>query len=368
MAATLDDLLYVATAQRVDIRSYLDKIEAALTKGPPAGAPAGGPAAPSAGLMTGLTTGSARIIGLFGALEKSLTSFGSQVAKFVGQASPVHVMRLNLAIADLQAVIGRALIPVIEKVTVLVRKLADAFINLSPEAQKFAAGLGVGAGIGATIAAVATAFKLLVGVFGRVPIIIGTLISAFVGVATTMDSGKAVISAFDGVMKGAITLFETLARAIMPILEAGLVPILETLGEAFKRLAETLRMTVNSVRSLFGLKRLEDGGRSSTGAAVRNVEIGDVQSYINKAYRNAYMGAGEEGKDQQKRAADYLEKIHNILQKSNPLAPDPGSLGSVQPGFNRLGAPGLGRGIDTLVAPILAPARFAVEGMRALFG
>lgn len=381
MAATLDDLVYLATAQRVDLRFALDRVEQLLTTiagGPAAGgggaAPAPAPAAaPGSGLMAGLTNGPARILAMFGALEKAITSFGGQVARFVSQASPAHMLKWNMAIADLQAVIGRALLPVMERLTQMVRKLADAFVNLSPEAQKLAVGLGVGSGLGAAIAGVAAAAKLLMATFGRVPVLIGTLVASFVGVMTTMDSGRSLMKAFNGLLRATITLFESLARVLVPLLDYGLTPVLDALAGAIQDVSAAVESLVDAARSLFGLEPVSRTDRSSVGAAVRGAQIGDVQGFINRAYTSAFQGGVNSIEAQQ------LEELKGLRRdiRERGIVPGTDTFGSARRplaavdravgGDGSIGR-GLGAALDLSLGPLTAPVRGVVSGLRSLFG
>lgn len=299
------------------IEQHLRKIEtntaapgtAAPSSTPAPTAAATGPATPkplSAG--AGLTTGPAAILGMFSALERGLASFGGAVARFVEKASPITIMRWQQATSDLQAVIGKALVPVLERVTAMVRTLADAFVSLSPQAKQLATGLGIGAGVGGAISALVTAGSLFIKVFGGIPVLIGTLVGAFVGVASTMSSGKAIFAAFGAVVKAVSAIIESLAVVLLPLLEATLVPVLNHVANAAKEAAKNITELANGIREIAGIGASEK--KSSVGASVRNAQIGDIQSHINKAYTSAFS-AGLNDIDKQQ--LNELKSIHRIL-------------------------------------------------------
>lgn len=378
MAATNDDLESWLVKITEWTRRGAEALEQGSPRTPGGATAAGGPAA--VGALPGLTTGPARIVGLFGALEKALTSFAGQVTKFVALAAPVTVMRFNAALADLQAVIGKALVPVLERVTQLVRGLADGFVSLSPQAKQLAAGLGVGVGLGGAFAALAAAGKALVAVFGGLPVLVGTLVASFVGVASTMASGKAIMSAFGAVVKAVGSVIDTVAKAVLPLLEAVLVPALHAVADIIRGVADKVRELARAARELLNLGAEEEPSKSSVGAAARSAQVGDIQSYISRAYTNAYqMGTGE---DYARTTATTLGKIWEWLKNSEfatrtrPWAPAEDSWASMRPwgeaAGRAVGAPNtgraLGRGVDYVTGFASFGPRVIVESLRQLFG
>lgn len=372
------------------IEQHLRKIETntvapgttAPSSTPAPGAAAPGPVAPkplSAG--AGLTTGPAAILGMFSALERGLASFGGAVARFVEKASPITIMRWQQATSDLQAVIGKALVPVLERVTSMVRVLADTFVSLSPQAKQLATGLGIGAGVGGAISALITAGSLFIKVFGGIPVLIGTLVGAFVGVAATMSSGKAIFAAFGGVMKALSSVVEALATVLLPVLEVVLVPILDELAKIAHEAANGLRDIVSGARELLGLGA-EQKNKSSVGASVRNAQIGDIQSHINKAYTSAFQATSKE--DYAKKSSDTLTDIKNFLlnsefSKSVRYMPREDSWASTRRPLESVGRQvagesgakfgrGVGTGIDALAGWATIGPRGVVAGLRSLFG
>lgn len=328
-----------------------------------------------ASFWEGLTTGASRVVDIFAAAEKSLRAFGSAVAGFVAKASPIHIILWNQAIDDLSAVIGKELLPVMTRATQMIRTLADTFASLSPEGKKLAVGLGIGSGLGASLGALYTVGAALIRVFGGLPVLIGTLVGAFLGVASTMKSGQAIFAAFGSAVKALSGLVEAAAMVVLPVIEFALVPVLESLAVAARNAADGVRQAVESLRAAAGLSPLKN--ESSVGAAVRPAQVGDIQSYISKAYASAFQG-GVNG-DPARESVSVLKDIREILRKSNPLITPEDSWASTRPGMSRLGrAVGgesgerIGRGtgavLDTIAAPFTMGPRAAVESMRYLFG
>lgn len=372
--AVLDDIYLVSQQAHSDLRVLLDVVERGFEGMGGGKTPTATPTPAGATFGQGLRTGPEKIIALFAALEKSLVSFGNSVARFVEKANPNAVLRWNQAIADLQAVIGRALVPALESLTGMVRKIADAFASLSPEAKRLVTGLGMGAGLGGALSALATAGVALLRVFGGLPVLIGTLVGAFIGVASTMQSGKAIFQAFGSVVKALSAVVEVVALALVPVLEYVLIPALEEVASAAKEAASGLKDVVDGLRAMVGMDPLKS--ESSVGAAVRNSQIGDIQSYINRAYTSAFQGASKEDIDKQQ--LTELKGIRAILARSS-FMPKEDSWASVRRETAQAGkfvggeggeAAGrrIGQGFDLLSGPFSVGPRFVVETMRQLFG
>jgi hypothetical protein len=383
VAASLDDLLWVTQQAHSDLRVLLDVVERGF-EAMEAGTggsnrnpnPTPEPKSRDATFGEGLKTGSSRIVAMFAVLEKSILSFGSAISSFVEKANPNATLRWNQAIADLQAVIGRALVPVLEKLTGMVRTLADTFASLSPEAQKLAVGLGLGSGLGGAIGALISAGTVLVRVVGGIPALIGTLVGAFVGVMATMDSGKRIFQAFGSVVKALSAVVEVVAVALVPVLEVALVPMLEEVAKVAREAATGLRALVDAIREILTLPPIKD--QSSVGAAARRAEIGGVQSFINKAYTSAFqMGVGGDIPKEQLNELKAIRKAVELMRgglvpessagsNRRPLESVGRGIGGEQGG--RIGR-GAGAGADFFgVGPAAPGPRVAMEGLRWLFG
>lgn len=289
-------------------------------------------------VFEGLTTGVAKVGAVVTSAMNALTSFGSSLSTFVEKANPVAVMRFGQAVDDMQAVIGRALTPVLERVTIMVRGMGDAFVSLSDPAQKFIAAMTGGAGLGAVLAAAAGAAKLLLASLGPIPIIVGLVGGAIAGVAGTMASGKQVSEAFGRVMKVVGTIIESLAAVVLPLVAAALdvvVPLLDALADAITFVTDS----VLAALAAFGLAGDYDPkAKSSVGAAVRQASIGDIGSFANKAYSSAYGAASQ---DVPKAQLTQLEQINKKLDALGYLAD-----GTRKEDRQVMGSSGLGRAIN----------------------
>lgn len=88
----------------------------------------------------GSVTGVLSSMGPHGAIVagaiNAVQAFGDTVLKFVGAANPAVVEQLNLAFEDINGVIGRFLVPVIERVTPWIRMFGDFLASILPNAQE----------------------------------------------------------------------------------------------------------------------------------------------------------------------------------------------------------------------------------------
>lgn len=248
MPATLDDLLWVAAALRVDVRSGIDKIVNATKAAGGGGGGGGGGSTKDAFSLAGTLDKVAKSavkaqlgLGLFvNTFESVIGALGGQLAKFVQLANPASVFRFNLAIENAMSAVGRILIPVLDRSTILIQTLGNALESLSPIAKQLIAGLTAGAALTAVFAAMAVAGSLIVGTFGAIPTLIATVVGAFAGVASTMADAGGLASGFKDMLKSVGSVFETVAQALLPIVSSAIVPLLKTLGTVLAQAAQML--------------------------------------------------------------------------------------------------------------------------------
>jgi hypothetical protein len=117
----------------------------------------------------------------FSAAGGAATAATAGAFNLVGQFNPYLTERFNRTVADLMAVVGRDLAPVVESATVRVRALADAYLALDPKTHQFITTLGETAlaVAGATLAL--KGLGVVGGFIGRNPKVAG--VAAAVGVA-----------------------------------------------------------------------------------------------------------------------------------------------------------------------------------------
>jgi len=286
MAATLDDILAQDSANASSLAAALDGITSRLTtiiwrlsglRAPavtaaaatPVPAPAGGtgpgpsaipgatptpttpaPAAGGTRQFEAFATSVAKLSVVFLAAERALTGFGSALVGFVQHVRPDVVIRWQYAADSLSATVGKILVPVLERVTLLVRTLAGAINSLSPVAMQFLAGLTTGAAAGAALVAVVAGIKALAVVAGPLTLVLGSLAGAVAGVAASTASGRELAAAFAGVLQVLGRVFESMAAAVVPAAAGVLVPALQSLAKILGSVADVVsRLAAGLVES-----------------------------------------------------------------------------------------------------------------------
>ncbi len=319
-------------------------------------------------LQTTATTASA-------SLDALTSAISANVARFVELYNPAAVKRFELAVADLNAVIGRALMPVLERFTLVVREIGNAIAGLTPAGTKMIgilAAVGVGLGVAvvatgvvfSTVAGALVGLTVLAGAFGTATAIatagLSLVFGAVAGAITALVTGGAAI----GFVSSEFTALKQTVREFTQILATafeaisvrfqGVLQILKPLGDALSELAQeqlgllfdviiaqidilavtlelmrpqlmllvaAVKLTTdgihamaNVIKNLFGITGGHAAG-SSEGAAVRNVRFGSPEDAWREAMKAAFSLGNLAKPDPNERSAGYLEMIHGILNQ-----------------------------------------------------
>lgn len=170
---------------------------------------------------------------------KVISSMGQQLTRFVQLANPAVVMRFNIAVENAMSAVGRIAVPVLERFTVVVQKLGNAIESLNPQTKQLIGGLAAGSGLAGALSAVAVGVSFVIRALGGWVTALVTVGAMFAGVALTMSSGQQIAGAFNGVLKQFGSLLEVVAKAVVPIVASGIVPVLQSVG---KLVAESVVM------------------------------------------------------------------------------------------------------------------------------
>jgi hypothetical protein len=167
----------------------------------------------------------------FAVLDRVIGAVQGAVGRFVQLASPGEFNRFQLAVDDLQASIGRALIPVLEQATRFVRAVGNAFFGLSSEGQKTVQALAAGTiAMAAFAAAVAVVQAVVTGGIGP---ILTLVVGSLAGVAAVSSDLQPLLDglsgALSGVMEGVGQMIAALAPAALSLVGA-LRPFGDLLG------------------------------------------------------------------------------------------------------------------------------------------
>ncbi len=248
--------------------------------------------------LTAVWNGLGNLVGVFGEIKNAATSLGNAVAPFVRLANPGLVQRFTLASDDLTASIGRALMPVMEHATLIVRRVADAFMALSGTLSN-AFGNGLKA-IDKILESVFAEITPLINIFGKLL----SMITAIVAPINSLVATIAKIVAFH---------FEVVFHALEIVLTP-LMAVVEAFGLILEDLMDVIGDAVDSamkyIRDLLGIKSIAGG---SVGAAVRPAQFQSIEDYGKKAQQAAFsLGTASSPAE---RTAGFAKQIYEELQK-----------------------------------------------------
>ena len=281
-----------------------------------------------------------------------IDQIGNSVGSLVNKANPAVFQKFTFAVDDLSAVIGRVLVPVLEVWTGLTRKVADAIASLGAGGDQLLKSffgfefladslsqildkvlppfVRIFDSLGERLSAINSAMRPFVDVVATFFAAIGN------GIATLMERTAPLVKILFGWVEVVGELWRSTTEigaafgelvsafdVVTPFVEGLVNAVMDGFVNALKSAAHWIRVfadvTTWLIRSIaeivrsftdmfdvFGTRdrRGEVKSGSSTGAAVRNVSIGDVGSYLNKAYISAFAsGAGKEGTKEDPMAA-----------------------------------------------------------------
>lgn len=154
------------------------------------------------------------------ALQGVLGSIGTQINQFVAKLNPGYLIRWNMAVDDLYASIGQALLPVLQSFTATVRVVANTVNGLSSNGQ-----LAIRAIQGGVVAlgGIATAAGAVVTIAsGGVIPALAAIGGGLASIASTSQAGQAMFkrlaSVFGGVMNEMGDAIRKLEPSIAPVM------------------------------------------------------------------------------------------------------------------------------------------------------
>ena len=168
------------------------------------------------------------VLGTVSALTGALQA---NVAAYTALYNPAATKLFELAVRDLNASIGQALLPVLKVGTAAVKSLADGFAGMSPAAKQLLAAL-VAAGVGAAVtAALVTGLSVAFATAtGGISVAVGTLVAgavAFAAVAAPIDRVKA---AFQGFANKAVAVVDLIGDGATRVAKL-FAPLLDVLSD-----------------------------------------------------------------------------------------------------------------------------------------
>jgi len=164
----------------------------------------------------------------FQVMQSAISALQIHVASFVQKASPLALIQFQRAVDDLTAVIGRALLPVIEAATRAIRGVANAIFGLSPVGQKAVAVLA-SATVGIAVFTAAVVALETVATGGLAPAI-GGVVAAMGGMSIVFGEGGGFVKTLADTVGGALEML----GGVLQSLAASFAPVLAVIGELAK--------------------------------------------------------------------------------------------------------------------------------------
>lgn len=179
-------------------------------------------------------------------LENGLANIRNQVVSFVSATDPSAVKRFDLAARDLSGVIGKALVPVLENFTAIVREIGDGIASLTPQGKVMVSAV-VAAGVAMTAAAVgATALSAAINsATAGIPALLGAVAGGLTGLGLALKDTAGVSSVVGGVMRIFRSIVDTVGEAVTRA-----VAQLEPLFSIFEQAAPVLNVVVGVMGNL----------------------------------------------------------------------------------------------------------------------
>lgn len=277
-----------------------------------AGAAAGGAAA-GIGAIAGAAAGAAG----------AALQLGQALGGLVAAANPGMFERFQIVLSDLQAVVGRALIPVFDVVIQVVRMAADTLTTFVGEIGSAFAVLAK-----AALPILSVVFEMAGHVGQALGRVFQSLAPAFealsVGVTAVLQALQPLIDVLidtvGGLMAGA---FGALAGALQAV-----APLVVAVTQAVGGIITSAVRWIREMLEWLGVLEAERPGTapgSSVGAAAKAANIGSVESVLAAAQKSAFsIGTGAE--DPARRTASAAESIkataEKILEKLKTLPID----------------------------------------------
>ncbi len=188
-------------------------------------------------------------------LDTAIASINQNITRFVALANPAAVMRFQLAVNDLYAVIGRALAPALDVMTGFIRSLGSAIYGTTAQGRTLIAAIAAGTVGMIAFGAAMAAFEAIAT--GGVMPIIGALIGALGGMAAVtgmlnplMESLAPILSGLMDQLGGVLGVLIGVVQGVLPALQESItngIKLIAYLGTALERMAPAIGAFVDVI-------------------------------------------------------------------------------------------------------------------------
>ena len=290
------------------------------------------------------------------ALDSFISQVESNIVRFVRFANPAKVQQWQIAVDDLWAVIGQALVPALDAARTVIRAVADgamaslskvisgvtsvfktdAFLSFVKRIASTVSGVVASfgpllAGVGRALQPVFRVLEMNVAGFGELLVMVADVLGELTPIleavanvwAEVVKALKPLASLAVQIFGGILTVFAKMASFWVSILEPIATWIIDKVGKFLEFVVRQIR----AIYEFFGLtlpdyeKKAAGEPGQSVGASVRQASYSDPAADYRKAVTNA-LAIGTGGGDPMQKGISLLEKINSMLDgmKKGPLS------------------------------------------------
>ena len=238
------------------------------------GGAAGALTAPLGGMAAGMGSMASAMLGPINQVIGGFGAAAQAIGLFVSKSNPLMMEKFNLVMNDTLAVVGQRLEPMMEILTEGLKLVGDVLNSILPDAS---------------------AFKELFG-----PI------------------------------KESMDIFRDTMGGIADFIKDTLTIVLKTFGIVLKAVLLPFQAFARMMQALFGWEGAGANLKSSTGAAVRNVSFGNMQSVAQEFYKKALMSGSSASKPQ----GEYQGPLAKIVSLLDTISSWVTAIGNKLNAFN----------------------------------
>ena len=199
-----------------------------------------------AGLLGQMAQKGASILrGPMQSLDTAVSAVSANVGRFVQMANPASFNRFHMAVNDMYATIGHALVPVMDQATAIFRSIGDTLAGLDGSGTRL-----IQAAMGGTAALIAFAGAMVVvetvatgGLAPLIELLAGGLLAGIAGAVTATGGLTKYMDGFTAVLGGTMNALGTVITAMEPVGDA----VMGVFGDIAKLFAGYIQQVAGAV-------------------------------------------------------------------------------------------------------------------------
>lgn len=262
------------------------------------------------GAFGGLVGALGGVAGAIGGMLGGILSLGESIAKFVQAANPAIFQLFQNVVADLTAVIGQGLAPILQVITQIIRLAADSLASFIPQ---------IGAVIGQLAGGLMPIFQVLFNVFSKIGQAILLVVQALAPAIVAFEQiYTAIYEALEPVLDTLVSVVAGVLSEAMKLL-AEIMKWVAPYIIAFARIIQTVFTQIQTyVKELFAVLGINlpefakpKEGPSVGAAVAKGTNIGSVEGVLQSAMKSAFaIGTGAKDVDSAVKTASIAEELN----------------------------------------------------------